>query len=142
MVFLCIFSGGIVLNTYTSQFYAGSGSLIDPNVSSIVTVVAQLLGTFIASYAVDKFGRRFLMIVSTLGGGLCFAATGLFIYFSVEVGMDLSMITWIPIVSFSGAVLFHSIGLFPLVYVIILEVVPAKVNFFCVFLFELGSYLI
>lgn len=126
LIIINIGSGGFTLNFYTGSFFVRSGSLYDPNMCSIISICCQIMGIYLASLIVDKFGRRVLMMFSTAGAGISLAVTGTFVYISEEV-MDLSEVTWIPVISLSATLFFQSIGIFPLCFVIISEVVPTKV---------------
>ena len=128
LMFLNVASGGYVLTFYIGTFFLKSGSRFDPNVSAIVAMCFQILGIYLASLMVDKFGRRFLLMFSTTGTGLSLALTGLYIYVSQEMCIDLSGLSWIPVVSLSAALFCQSIGIFPLCFVILSEVIPSKVH--------------
>lgn len=130
MVFFSIFCGSPVLNNYSAEVFKSSGSTMNPKTSACVMITIQVLATIIASSLVDCIGRRILLIVSCFGTALGLAAMGTFNYFSVhsEKGA-MDSFNWIPIFSVSFTVLTAYTGLLPLVFVIILEVLPAKVIF-------------
>lgn len=62
-------------------FFLNSGSHFDPNLSSIILMAVQLFGTYVVSLLVDKFGRKFLMILSTLITSLSYGVMGMFTFF-------------------------------------------------------------
>lgn len=126
MVLLSIFCGSPVLLNYASILFRDSGSTLDPALSAIIMISIQLIATTTSSSLVDKIGRRILMILSSSGTAIGLAAMGTYVYFSFK-GTDLSSFNWVPVTSLSFAVLSCNIGIIPLVFVILLEVLPPKV---------------
>lgn len=126
MMSLNIFSGGLLLLNYAGNIFKESGSEIDPNISAIIMISVQLAGTCVASFMVDQFGRRALLISSTTGAAIGLALMGVF-NFLITRGFDLASFNWVPVASLSFAVFMTSIGLMPIVFVIVAEVLPQKV---------------
>lgn len=91
-------------------------------------ISVQLVGTWVATFLIDRVGRRVLLIASTIGCGTGLALMGTFIYLSKQ-DLDLSDLSWVPVASLSLAVFMASIGLLPLVFVVLGEVLPSKVRF-------------
>lgn len=120
------FSGLTLLLNYASKIFQDSGSDIDPIMSSILLMIVQLIGACIATFFVDKYGRRFLMILSTFGTFVSYAVIGSFTYLANK-GVDVTAFNLIPILSLSTAIFCLAIGIMPLTYVIIIEIFPAKV---------------
>lgn len=58
LIFLNQFSGNFAIITYAADIFKSSGSNISPNESSIVLAVIQLIGVYVASICVDRFGRK------------------------------------------------------------------------------------
>lgn len=108
---------------------------MDPSLSAIIMIIIQLLATATSSSLVDRIGRRILYILSSGGTALGMTAMGTYVYLSF-MGADLSGFDWVPVTSLSFAVLSCNIGLIPLVFVVLLEVLPAKVLLEKRFLFQ------
>lgn len=130
---LNIFTGSMLMLSYAGTIFRDSGANIDPNTSAIVLIAVQLVGTYIASFLVDRLGRRVMMIASSVGTG-----TGMFLMATYSylnhLDVDLSAVGWIPVASLSLAVFSASLGLMPLPFVMLAEVLPMKIR-------ELGSTL-
>lgn len=94
--------------------------------SSIIMMSVQLVGTYIATFLVDLYGRRPVMMVSTFGSAVGLGLLGGFSYLTHN-GNDMTTFNWIPIASFSLAIFSLSLGIMPLSFVILAEVLPAKV---------------
>lgn len=126
MVLLSIFCGSPVLLNYASILFKDSGSDLDPALSAIIMISIQFIATATSSSLVDKVGRRILYILSSSGTAIGLAAMGTYVFLSFK-GADLTGFNWVPVTSLSFAVLSCNIGLIPLVFVVLLEVLPSKV---------------
>lgn len=121
------FSGNIILTNYAASLFKESGSQLDPHTSAIGMMSIQVFGAYIASVFVDKIGRRSLLMLSTMGTaiGMCSMAT---FNYLIHHGYDMTEFNWIPVTSLSVSVFMSNIGLIPLVFVIMAEVLPMKVS--------------
>lgn len=52
------FSGTLAIITYTADIFKSSGSTLSPNESSIIVAFIQLIGVYVSSNCVDRFGRK------------------------------------------------------------------------------------
>jgi ABC-type multidrug transport system fused ATPase/permease subunit len=127
LVILNMFSGCFAIITYTATIFKESGSSLEANLSSIIVAVIQILGTYCSTILVDRAGRKILLVVSSCGTSLGLAAMGAFSYLNQQCH-DLSSLGWLPILSLSFVVFIASIGILPLTFVVIAEVVPNKVG--------------
>ncbi|KAJ6647883.1 Facilitated trehalose transporter Tret1 [Pseudolycoriella hygida] len=127
VVLLSIFSGSPVLLNYASIVFRDSGSTLDPALSAIIMIIIQFIATATSSSLVDKVGRRILYILSSGGTAIGMAAMGTYVYLSFR-GTDLTGYHWVPVTSLSFAVLSCNIGIIPLVFVVLLEVLPVKIR--------------
>lgn len=128
LVFMIVnqFSGMYALVSYTASIFEQSGSDINANTSTIVVGAIQLIGTCIATNLVDRLGRKILLFTSLVGVSLGLIAMGLFSLFSLQ--FDLSQFNWVPVTSLSFAILLGSIGIIPLPFVVLAELLPQKVR--------------
>lgn len=113
---------------YASNIFKESGSDMDPNTSAIIMILVQMLGTWATTFLIDRVGRRVLLMASTIGSGTGLALMGTFIFLSHQ-DLDLSDLSWIPVASLSLTVFMAAIGLLPLSFVVLGEVLPSKVCF-------------
>lgn len=127
MVFLSIFCGSPVLQNYSSKVFEDSGSSLDPGMSAVIMIIIQVFATLLATSMVDKLGRRSLLIGSSIGATIGLIIMGVFT-FCAEHGYSVGAWNWVPIATVSFYVFSAYIGLLPLVFVVIMEVLPAKVN--------------
>lgn len=127
MVLLSIFCGSPVFLNYASILFRDSGSNLDPALSAIIMISIQFIATTTSSSLVDRIGRRILLILSSGGTAIGLTAMGTYVFLSFK-GTDLTGFNWVPVTSLSFAVLSCNIGLIPLVFVVLLEVLPPKVE--------------
>ncbi|KAJ6648625.1 Facilitated trehalose transporter Tret1, partial [Pseudolycoriella hygida] len=127
LISLRLFCGTAVLMNYASIIFKGSGSKMDPNVSSIIMIGIQLIATAISTSLVDNVGRRILLIVSSTGTTIGLTVMGAYTYLSFH-NYDLDGFDWVPVTSISLSVFMSYIGLVPLVFVVLMEVLPVKIR--------------
>lgn len=127
MMTLNVFSGCIVLLSYASTIFKSSGSTMHSPTSSLIMIAVLLCGTVVAVFLVDCVGRRLLMIASTAGTAVGMSAMATFMFVHAR-GCDVSHFHWVPVASASLAVFMASIGILPLVFVLIAEVLPIKIR--------------
>uniref|UniRef100_A0A182MFI3 Major facilitator superfamily (MFS) profile domain-containing protein n=1 Tax=Anopheles culicifacies TaxID=139723 RepID=A0A182MFI3_9DIPT len=134
-------SGTLALITYASSIFemAGTPSTTGPHsvlpaaLSSIILATVQLLGTILSLALVDRIGRKILLIVSCLGvaiGYLTLAGYVQFLLPSVSSSPNLptGIVQFLPICSLSISILLASVGLLTVPFVVMAEVLPAKIR--------------
>lgn len=103
-----------------------SGSSLTPNMSAIVVAVIQVVGSTISTLAIGKLSRKLLYAITgfgTIAGLLTFGIHGyLKTYYNME---DFA---WVPIASLSFVIFIASVGLLPLTFVMLSEILPQKVR--------------
>lgn len=120
------FSGTSSLITYSVTIFEHIGSKIDTTVSSLVMLSIQVLGTYSASQLIDKAGRKVLLLVSTAGGCLALLVTATFALLA-RSGYDMSAWSMLPVISLSLNVFMCAIGILPVPYVMVSEILPQRV---------------
>lgn len=58
LIFINQFSGTLAIITYTADIFQNSGSNLSPNESSIIVAFIQLVGVYVSTVCVDRFGRK------------------------------------------------------------------------------------
>ncbi|KAJ8911431.1 hypothetical protein NQ315_005964 [Exocentrus adspersus] len=125
------FSGVNVIIFYTTDIFKGSGSKLDPHTATILVGVFQVLTTFISSVAIDKLGRRILLITSAL---VIFLSTLLLaVYYTTKyrIHIDNHILTewsFLPVSSVCLFIIAYSLGLGPIPWVIPVEVFPSEIQ--------------
>lgn len=118
--------GCFTMLNYTATIFRESGSSISPNFSAIIVGMIQLLGTYVATFLVDRIGRKILLLCSSFGTVVCLVCLGAYSYCN-SIGIDVKTYSWISIASFSGMMFSTAMGIIPLLFVVISEVMLEKV---------------
>lgn len=116
--------GVFPLTSYMNKIFRDSGSTISEDMASIIVAVVQLTANFVAMLVVDRAGRKFLMTISASGTAIGLIGMALFDIFKSHLGEY----SWILIVTFSAVIFTASIGMLPLTFVILNEILPKKVS--------------
>lgn len=126
MMTLYVFNGTFIILAYASNIFADSGTDMDENTSSIIIAAIQLMGSIASIFLVDTAGRKFLYIVSCTGCTIGLAAMGAHNYCIIN---KINVIDWywVPVTSLSLTYVFACIGMMPLAFIIMAEVLPANV---------------
>ncbi|XP_035783799.1 solute carrier family 2, facilitated glucose transporter member 8-like [Anopheles albimanus] len=127
------FCGCFYMMNYAGSVFAGSATGDQPGLSAnhsvIVVGLIQLCGCYASTLLVDRLGRKLLLVISSLGmalgqsvfAGYCYGQT---------LGYDLAMLRWLPLVCFSAVILLGSLGVLPLPFVVLGEIMPQQIKGF------------
>lgn len=116
----------ILMNVHVILESAGS-IYIDTSIAAIIFSVIMLISASYASFKVDKYGRKALLIISSILTGFCLLTMA--IYFNLKLtGYDVQNVSWIPIVSIMiyAAAFKFGLGIVPII--VIAEVFSAKIK--------------
>ncbi|XP_058819314.1 facilitated trehalose transporter Tret1-like [Topomyia yanbarensis] len=122
-------SGCFALINYTAQIFADASTGLDPNISAIIVGGIQIAGSYVSTLVVDRCRRKILYIVTTFGSAVGLAAMGVHAYLKTS-GFDVRVISWLPVASLSFVIFIASVGMLPLTFVILSEILPQKLRSF------------
>lgn len=123
------FSGTFTLVNYGATIFKESGSTLNPNLSTIILGCLQLAGTISTYFLIDRIGRKVLLTISCSGGAVGLSVMGVYCYLNKhQPNIDVSQYSWIPVVALSFVIYISAIGITPVPYIIISEVLPQKVE--------------
>lgn len=125
-------SGQMAIVAYTQEIFSYSGSNLAPKHAVIVLGLVQLAAGFVAAALVDKVGRRLLILCSGCSASFALCLVGSFFYAKFALELDVSVVSWVPIV---GLMLFEitvALGIGTVPYVILGEIFPTNVKGFAV----------
>lgn len=120
-------SGSFTIVNYAGPMFEASGSTVNPNFSSFCLGGIQILGTLATLCLIDKMGRKFLLIVSTIGVALGTFIVGLYSYF-FEEKYDVRAFNLTPVIVLSLTTFVACIGIIPIPYILAAELFPPKVR--------------
>lgn len=131
LMFFQQFSGvNAIIFFMTAIFEASHFDIIAPSDSTIIVGLIQVLATLLACFLSDKFGRRILLILSSLGSHLSLIPLVIYSYIEKHnLVTDLNIrFGWIPIISLILFMISFSLGLGPIPWLIMGEILPLNVK--------------
>ncbi|XP_014236028.1 facilitated trehalose transporter Tret1-like [Trichogramma pretiosum] len=135
-------SGIDILSYYIEDIFRSAG-LNDSAVYIIVAKVIQMFGTVLSPVVVDRFGRKSLLIVSSLGCGLATVTFGAYFYLK-SVEYDVTGLRTMPIAGLVVFNVFFGIGWGPIPWTILGEMfapaIKPKATAVCTFTMRSVSF--
>lgn len=115
----------MIMNLHTILEH-GNSAYLQPLPTGILFAAIMLAAASVSGFFIDRFGRKALVISSSLMTGLSLLV--LAVFFTLMRVMDTTSISWLPIVSvmFYSAVFRFGLGMVPIV--LTSELFPAKVK--------------
>ncbi|KAL1122402.1 hypothetical protein AAG570_003806 [Ranatra chinensis] len=116
---------------YTVKIFQDAGSTIDSNLSAIIVGVVNFASIFVATFLIDRLGRKPLLQVSGLSMLLTLTVLGGYFYVKDEYAdgtVDVTPYGWLPLTSFVIFVVGFSIGYGPIPWLMMGEILPAKIR--------------
>lgn len=126
LITLTCSSGAFVLLHYTVSIFQEAGSHLTPELSSIIVASLQLFGSYVATFLVDRAGRKLLIISSSFCVALVLILMGTYSVLNAN-GYNVKAFSWIPLVCLSLVVFLAANGSASLPYVVLCEVLTQKV---------------
>lgn len=112
---------------YTTTIFKMAGSSINNNLCTIIVGIVNFASTFIATVLIDRLGRKVLLYISAVS--MCFTLTILGTYFYLsQIHVDVSAFGWLPLVSLLIYVLGFSLGLGPIPWLMMGEILPSRIR--------------
>lgn len=132
--------GQYVVFAYTVYLFRQAGVNLDAFICTILVGVMRVLFTTIGCVMVDRVGRRPLIISTSFGCSLTGAIGGLFLI------LDIPGASWVPLVAVLLFVAFYGLGLGPIPWALLGELLPTPIRFIgssiCIFSFSLTQFVV
>lgn len=116
------FSGIFVVFVYAAQFSVEAGVVMDEFLATVIIGVVRCVGVLIAAFANDKFGKKSLTIVSSVG--MFVSLIGLAVTAGFPVN-DTSF-SWLPSVFLFCYIFTGTLGILTLPFAMVAEMYPQK----------------
>lgn len=122
------FSGTFALLFYVASIFESSGAnFLSPEASTIFVGVIQVVGAYVATFLVDRAGRKALLTISAFGMAFGMTVFGIATQL-IEHGHESAFIKLIPVFALSFSVFLANIGVFTLTFVVLSEITPPNVS--------------
>lgn len=127
--FFQVFAGIDPVLFYTVDIFASSGATIDEYSSTIIIGVVQVIFALCGAFLVEYFGRRVLLMISELCMVCSLAVLGYYFFLKQQNGnVSPEGLGWLPLTSLIVYVVSYSIGVGPVGYMIMGEILPHHVK--------------
>lgn len=121
-------SGTTAIIYYCKQIFEQSSDFMSPSLATIIYFSVQLILSAVASVVVDFAGRRPLLIISITGTALALFMNGTYLYIKSCTDLDVSAISFLPLLALLAFVVAFSVGLQTIPLLIMGEVFPTDVK--------------
>ncbi|XP_055838936.1 facilitated trehalose transporter Tret1-like [Episyrphus balteatus] len=128
LVIIYSFTGIWPILNYSSLIFAEAHSSMDPKTNTIIIGVFQIIGSYCAFVLIDKFGRKFLLLVSSIGMFLGFGLFGVHSYMATNLALNVAR--WLPVVLMAFIILAANIGVISVTFIVLVEIIPPKIRSF------------
>ncbi|TKY55824.1 Sugar transporter ERD6 6 [Spatholobus suberectus] len=128
---------------YSTTIFANAG-ISSSNVATVGLGAIQVIATGIATWLVDKSGRRLLLIISSSVTTVSLLIVSIAFYLEAVVSEDSRLYSLLGILSVVGLVVMvigFSLGLGPIPWLIMSEILPVNIKSLAGSLATLGNYL-
>ncbi|XP_056643535.1 facilitated trehalose transporter Tret1-2 homolog [Diorhabda sublineata] len=105
------FSGTTALTFYCKTIFDETDDIFPSELSTVVYFLLQLIVSSIAIFLVDVYGRKPLLLISTVGTTLTLFIMSAYLHLKNHVNITTSKLNYIPIVILFSNIIFFSIGL-------------------------------
>ncbi|XP_031353524.1 facilitated trehalose transporter Tret1-like [Photinus pyralis] len=105
-----IFSGMNFIGSYLQVIIGTSNMGLSHELFSVIYGLVQIPSVLLSGVLVDKFGRKPLFCISSLGAGVALIVEGIYLYLQMTV--DLSAVSSLPILCLTLFKIFVSFGIF------------------------------
>lgn len=125
-----LLTGIHAITFYCKTIFDESGDFLAPSIATIIFHAVQLFMSIIASFVVDISGRRPLLIMSVTGAAITLFANGCFLYVKHCTEVDVSNLTFLPIVCLLCFIIVFAVGLQTIPMLLLSELFPTNVKGF------------
>ncbi|XP_077525478.1 facilitated trehalose transporter Tret1-like isoform X2 [Amblyomma americanum] len=120
-----------VILFYAQDIFEDAGTSISAEDCTIIVGALQVVVLFIATMLADRLGRKLLLIVSTAGSSASLALLGISFHLKYTRGQEfLDSYGWLPLVTIAIYFMFYAVGLGPLPWVLLGEMIPLRARGF------------
>jgi len=110
-----------VIFNYAHEIFSAAGYQVsDVLMNIVITGVTNVIFTFVAIYTVDRWGRRSLMLMGSIGLA--------FIYLVMGTCYFMGISGWIMLILVMMAIACYAMSLAPIVWVVLSEIFPLKIR--------------
>lgn len=126
--FASLSSGSIAMFAYAQEIFSNSGFSVRPAHSFMILVAVKICSGLIATQLVERIGRRFLFLFSGVSCSFLLGVVGSFFFCKYRLEVDVSSISWLPLVSLISFQITSAMGIGPIPCILMAEFVSIQVK--------------
>lgn len=124
LVFLYGLQGTSILSSYITEIFSSTNSNMSSLTASMIIALMLIMANSIYMNVVDRVGRRTLYICSALATSAGLTSFGIYLYYLA----DNHAFDWMPVVCLSFVVLANCVGMYPIPWLLVVELMPRNVR--------------
>ncbi|KAL9706870.1 hypothetical protein quinque_010388 [Culex quinquefasciatus] len=121
------FSGILAILTYAGTILQQSGTTFDNRYALILLALINICGNLTSFAIIDKAGRKFFLLISTVGVGIFLTMLGLHSYY-YDPDADSGQYSWVPVFSLAGVIYSAALGITNVPFFVLPEILPPKLR--------------
>ncbi|KAJ2942925.1 hypothetical protein O0L34_g15115 [Tuta absoluta] len=122
------FSGINAVLFYMSTIFTAAGSKLEPDIATIIIGVVLVICCFITSVAVEKLGRKLLLLISCAGAAIGMGLLGMYFFLDSQKSPMAVNLNFLPLLSLIIFIVTYSFGLGPMPWIYLSELLPMEVK--------------
>ena len=115
--------------------------LIEPQEIVIYANIISAISSLLISGMIDKFGRRFILIITSIGTTAAMAALGTHFYL-LQLNFDAESLQWIPLISIILYLITYAFGYIPVGSALLSEIFPQNIKSVASFLSNIEASIV
>lgn len=119
-------TGSFLITNYASLIFSKTGTLFDPNMSSIILAIVQIVAGLTSSQLGDAFGRKIILITSLFGSAMGLFTLAAYSYLR-ENDYDVTNFNSLPLLMLCFIIFISNAGIIALGHICAIENYPSKV---------------
>ncbi|XP_039295820.1 facilitated trehalose transporter Tret1-2 homolog [Nilaparvata lugens] len=128
VMFFQQFSGVNAVIFYAESIFKAAGSSMSPSLQTIIVGLIMVVMTWVATLAIDRAGRRPLLLISASIMAICTAILGVYFLLLEKTPDFAKTIGSVPIVSLSIFIIVFSLGFGPIPWMFMSEIFPPQIK--------------
>nr|XP_022900728.1 facilitated trehalose transporter Tret1-like [Onthophagus taurus] len=121
-------SGINIILFYAQDVFSAAETDLPDEVPPMIVGAVQLISSFVVPVLVEKWGRKMLLLCSAAGMTIATIPLGLYFFLKEQTDVDISGISWLPILALVVYLFTYNSGFGPLAWTVMAEILPSNLK--------------